>query len=86
MPNNLQAIRRKLGLSQEDVAELTGYPRPFISRLETSSTSVPRLVTLERLAHALGCSVVDLLPQRFKVRAVDSPPTTINRPARPSRR
>jgi transcriptional regulator with XRE-family HTH domain len=57
-------IRRRrdfLGLSQQDVAELTGMPQTIISRIERGVNKNPGADVLKRLATALRCSVDWLL-------------------------
>lgn len=49
--------QRKLGISQTDLANLSGIKQPQISRIMSAAT-VPTLTTIERLAQALGCRVV----------------------------
>jgi len=52
------AMRKKAGLTQEQMAELLGTQKSNISRLESlNSASSPRLSTIESYAHALGYSV-----------------------------
>jgi len=48
------------GLTQKDVAALTGIAAPNLSRVERGGTP-PRLRTLERLAAAYGTTVADLV-------------------------
>jgi len=52
--------RLERGLTQKDVAALTGIAAPNLSRVERGGTP-PRLRTLERLAAAYGTTVVDLV-------------------------
>lgn len=54
----LRAIREKLGMSQEEVAERAGVDRTYISILERGLKS-PTLDTMERICAALGT-----LPER----------------------
>jgi len=57
----LACIRGKRGLSQVDLAALTGLRVQNISRLETESREHVRSDTLLRLAQALDCSADYLL-------------------------
>jgi DNA-binding XRE family transcriptional regulator len=51
----LIAMRKKAGLTQEQMAELLGTKKSNISRLESlSAENSPRLSTIENYAHALG--------------------------------
>lgn len=52
--------RLERGLTQKDVAALTGIAAPNLSRIERGGTP-PRLRTLERLAAAYGTTVADLV-------------------------
>jgi transcriptional regulator with XRE-family HTH domain len=55
--------RKQLGLSQADVADLTGTTQSAIARLEAGGRP-PRIDTLLRIAEALDCElVVDLRPR-----------------------
>jgi transcriptional regulator with XRE-family HTH domain len=55
--------RRDLGLSQQELAELTGTTQSAIARLESGGRP-PRIDTLLRIAGALDCElVVELAPR-----------------------
>ena len=57
------AQRKAHGLSQAELAELTGTTQSAIARLESGGRP-PRIDTLLRIAEALECElVVDLLPR-----------------------
>ena len=56
--------RKELGLSQAELAELTGTTQSAIARLEAGGRP-PRIDTLLRIAEALDCElVVDLQPRK----------------------
>ena len=57
--NNLKSIRTRLGMSQQDLANLAGVTRQTISGVE-SGQSAPSVAMTLRLAKALGCHVEDL--------------------------
>jgi molybdate-binding protein/DNA-binding XRE family transcriptional regulator len=57
--NNLKSIRTRLGLSQQDLANLAGVTRQTISGVESEQYAPSVAITL-RLAKALGCQVEDL--------------------------
>lgn len=57
--NNLKSIRTRLGMSQQDLANLAGVTRQTISGVE-SGQSAPSVAMTLRLASALGCHVEDL--------------------------
>lgn len=67
--------RRKRGWTQEDLAEKTGIHRNQIQNIEKNRNNVrgpdgkpgpanPNLATVFALAHALDCTVVDLIGSR----------------------
>jgi len=57
---NLRAARKKLGLTQEQVAERSGVQAGEISRIEAGKRD-PRVSTLERLAKAVELKPGQLL-------------------------
>ena len=57
---NLLQCRLKLGLTQEQVAEMTGFSQQYLSGLERGRRN-PTVVTVYELARALGVSYLDLL-------------------------
>ena len=56
----IKALRQQNGLTQAQLAALTGFKRPNIARLE-AGTHVPSILLLERLAHALRVPLSDLV-------------------------
>lgn len=61
MGRTLTELRKKAGLTQETLAELSGIPQSHISRLENGLHS-PSAKTVEKLATALGLKPSDLDP------------------------
>ncbi len=57
--NNLKAIRNRLGMSQQDLANIVGVTRQSIAAVETGQCAPSVAISL-RLAKALGCQVEDL--------------------------
>lgn len=55
------SIRKSVGMTQQDVARKAGLSRTQIANLETGRTDIP-VLTLRRIADALGCSAKDLIP------------------------
>ena len=53
--------RRKLGLSQSELARRAGLDRVHVARLEAGRSANPTVDTLYRLALALDCRPSDLL-------------------------
>lgn len=62
---NLRTLRRKAGLSQEDLADRAGLDRTYISSLERQVYAAS-IDTLDKIAGALGVEAFELLvsPQR----------------------
>lgn len=54
--NNIRALRIKQGISQEELAFKTDSARNFIGCIERAEKS-PTIVTLYRIAKALGVSI-----------------------------
>lgn len=57
---NLVRLRRERGLTQEQVAALSGVSQQYISGLERGNRN-PSVVTLFEIAQALGVSHVELV-------------------------
>jgi transcriptional regulator with XRE-family HTH domain len=57
---NVKRIRQEKGLTQEQLAETSGFSQQYISGLEQGRRN-PTVVTLYELAIALGVSYLDLL-------------------------
>jgi len=60
--NNLKSIRTRLGMSQQDLANIASVTRQTISGVE-SGQYAPSVAIALRLAKALGCQVEDLFWQ-----------------------
>jgi len=59
----VRAARRRAGMSQTELAALTGTSQPAVARLEKGQVS-PTVITLDRIARALGAElVIDFEPQ-----------------------
>ena len=52
--------RKLLNISQEDLAGMSGLDRSHMGQIERGGKS-PSLITIDRIAHALGCLPSDLL-------------------------
>ena len=61
----LIALRKKAGLTQEELAHLLHTQKSNISRLENAATSnSPKLSTIEQYAHAVGYDVeINFVPR-----------------------
>lgn len=57
---NLARLRREKGLTQEQVAERSGFSQQYLSGLERGRRN-PTVVTLYELAQALGVSHTELV-------------------------
>ena len=54
--------KKKLGLTNEKLANMTGLPVNTISRIASGATKEPTLKTLKKIAKALDCTIDDLQP------------------------
>ena len=57
---NVTRIRQEKGLTQEELAELSGFSQQYISGIEQGRRN-PTIVTLYELATALGLSHMELI-------------------------
>lgn len=57
---NFAHIRNAKGLTQEQVAELSGISQQYLSGLELGKRN-PTILTLHELAQALGVTIEDLV-------------------------
>jgi len=58
--SNVKKLRKKMGISQENLAEKCGLHRTYIGAIERSERNIT-LKTLENIAERLGVSPQDLL-------------------------
>jgi transcriptional regulator with XRE-family HTH domain len=58
--SNVRRIRRAKGLTQEQLAELSGFSQQYISGLEQGRRN-PTIVTIYELATVLGVSHIELV-------------------------
>jgi len=63
--NNIRALRKKKGLTQEQLAEKIGISQVHLGRLETNARSMD-LEQVEAIATALGVKPLDILPQAWQ--------------------
>ena len=59
MAENVKKLRLKMDLSQEGLAELGGFHRTFVSKVERKVAN-PSVDTLDHLANVLGVQVIEL--------------------------
>jgi y4mF family transcriptional regulator len=57
----IRKIRKAKGLTQEQLAEKIGTSIPWIGHIETGREA-PNLAMLQKIAHALGVRVKELIP------------------------
>jgi transcriptional regulator with XRE-family HTH domain len=57
---NIKRIRQEKGLTQEQLAEISGFSQQYISGLEQGQRN-PTIVSLYELATALGVSHMELV-------------------------
>ena len=60
----VKAFRKKRGLSQAQLAKMSGVKRPNISRLE-AGTHVPGIIFIQRIAECLQVKISDLVVDRI---------------------
>jgi transcriptional regulator with XRE-family HTH domain len=61
----IKQLREKRGLTQAQLAELTGLSTIYIRKLEAGERTSPSFVALERLAQVLNATLrVDLIERR----------------------
>ncbi|WP_013323337.1 substrate-binding domain-containing protein [Gloeothece verrucosa] len=72
--NNIKQIRTRLGLSQQDLAQVAGVSRQAISGVESGQYAPSATVAL-RLAKALGCRVEDLFWLEDDDAVIEAQPT-----------
>jgi len=64
LAKEMLAARARVGLTQEDVAEIMGTTKSAISRLEAVGKHAPSLTTLKKYAQAVGCHLeIKLVPE-----------------------
>jgi transcriptional regulator with XRE-family HTH domain len=58
--------RRSLKLSQQELEGRSGVTQSMISRIESNDAENASIELLRKLANALNCKLVDLLPESDK--------------------
>lgn len=59
--DNLKRIRKEKGLSQQELADLSGMSKQHISRMESGHQDNPQIKSVVTIAAALGVSIEDLI-------------------------
>lgn len=62
----LRDIRRKRGLSQEELAELAGVDRTYVGGVERGERNLS-VLNVKKLSDALGINVKDLFDDAFQL-------------------
>jgi DNA-binding XRE family transcriptional regulator len=63
LARKMLAARSRMGLTQEEVADLMGTTKSAVSRLEATGKHTPSLTTLNKYAQAVGCRLeIKLIP------------------------
>ena len=58
---NIKKYRDKLGISQDKLSKLASVTLHTLTKIETGSTTDPRIGTLKKIAKGLNVSVDDLI-------------------------
>ncbi len=67
MGYKIKEKRVQLGISQEQLSEMSGVSRSIISGLESGKTTVTTTETLLKISKALGCKVKDIFFYRLSL-------------------
>ena len=59
--DNLKQIKKETNMSTKQLAERSNLPERTVIRILSGQTTNPYLDTLDRLAHALDCTIGDIL-------------------------
>ena len=62
---NLSACRKAMGITQEQLAEISGFSTNYIARLETG-ISTPSFATLIKLSESMQIKASDLLAAEYE--------------------
>lgn len=60
---NIRILRYKMNMSQDQLANLVGYTRPQITRIENGNHS-PKIGVLYKIAEVFNVNISAILPQR----------------------
>ena len=58
---NIKKYRKKLGISQDVLSKRADLAYHTIAKIEAGSTPDPRIVTVKKIADALGVTIDDLM-------------------------
>lgn len=52
--NKIKQIRKKIGMTQQELSEKSGISRPYISKLENNECNIIKSSTMVAIANALN--------------------------------
>lgn len=71
LAHELLSARTRAGLTQEVVATRMGTTKSAVSRLEAAHKHAPSVLSLQKYASAVGCTLtIKLVPQKVKRKVV----------------
>ena len=73
LSDNIQLLRKRAEMSQEQLAELTETSRQTVSKWE-SGESIPDVIACDRMAEAFGVALEDMLHYEEKNKSLPLPP------------
>ena len=76
---NVIQMRSRRGMTQAQLAEAIGVAQPRIAEVERGDAN-PRLITISRIAHALGVTLAELLEDNLFGNRAESPAEASPRP------
>ena len=76
LSKKLVLLRKNKGWSQIDLARVAGIPQPTICRLESGDIEQPKIMTLMKIARALGASTDYLVSEEYAVAKSRQPTLT----------
>ncbi|WP_303850456.1 helix-turn-helix domain-containing protein [Seleniivibrio woodruffii] len=68
----LREIRKKLGMTLEDISQKTGFTKSFISQIENGKNS-PSIASLKKICFALGTTISELFEDERNIVNVFDP-------------
>jgi transcriptional regulator with XRE-family HTH domain len=64
LPNiskNIRKLRKEKGISQDKLSKMADVAHPTIIKIESGAIQSPTVETAQKIAHALGVSIDDLI-------------------------
>jgi len=58
---NIKKLRQKSGMSQDKLSNLAGITLNTLTKIESGATLDPGILTVKKIASALGCDIDELL-------------------------